>query len=117
MSSSEARMGQVGLHDDSSERVDRRGRMRIFSGPLSMFGAKVEIAAREKGIAFELTMVPFDMKRRYEPKHPEVLRINPNPHVPVLIDSAVEIFDSPQIFEYLAHARADAPLERLTAVA
>ena len=31
----------------------------IYSGPLSMFGAKVEIAAREKGVAFELAMVPF----------------------------------------------------------
>ena len=70
-------MEQIGQRDDSSDRVDRCPQMRIFSGPLSMFGAKVEIAAREKGIAFELIMVPFDMKRRYEPKHPEVLRINP----------------------------------------
>jgi hypothetical protein len=64
-------MEQIGQRDDSSDRVDRCPQMRIFSGPLSMFGAKVEIAGREKGIAFELIMVPFDMKRRYEP----VLRI------------------------------------------
>jgi len=38
-----------------------------------------------------LIMVPFDMKRRYEPKHPEVLRINPKRQVPVVIDDAVEI--------------------------
>jgi glutathione S-transferase len=100
-------MGQIGQHDDSSDRVERCRRMRIFSGPLSMFGAKVEIAAREKGIAFELTMVPFDMKRRYEPKHPEVLRINPKRQVPVVIDDAVEIFDSTQIFEYLEHTRPE----------
>jgi glutathione S-transferase len=74
--------------------------IRLFSGPLSMFGAKAQIAALEKGLAFELVMVPFDMKRLYEPKHPEILRINPKRQVPVLIHGAVEIFDSTQIFEY-----------------
>src|SRR5215467_3894603 len=53
--------------------------MKLYSGPLSMFGAKAEIAAREKGLDFELVMVPFDMKALYQPKHPEVLRINPKP--------------------------------------
>jgi glutathione S-transferase len=66
-----------------------------------MFGAKVEIALREKALAFELTMVAFDRERGYDPKHPEVLRINPKRQVPVLIDGDVEIFDSTQIFEYL----------------
>jgi glutathione S-transferase len=75
--------------------------MKILSGPLSMFGAKVEIAAREKGIPFELVMVPFDPARGYEPKHPDVLRINPKRQVPVLIDGDLELFDSTQIFEYL----------------
>ena len=75
--------------------------MKIYSGPLSMFGAKVEIAAHEKGIAFDLEMVPFNMRTLYDPKHPEVLRVNPKRQVPVLIDGAVEIFDSTQIFEYL----------------
>jgi len=77
----------------------------IYSGPLSMFGAKVEIAAREKGIAFELVMVPFIEGDAYEPKHPEVLRVNPvKQQVPVLvddIDGGVSLFDSTQIFEYL----------------
>ena len=75
--------------------------MKLYSGPLSMFGAKAEIAAHEKGLAFELVMVPFEMKTAYQPKHPEVLRINPKRQVPVLIDGDVEIFDSTQIFEYL----------------
>jgi glutathione S-transferase len=75
--------------------------MKIYSGPLSMFGAKVEIAAHEKGIAFDLEMVPFNMRTLYDPKHPEVLRINPKRQVPVLIDGDLEIFDSTQIFEYL----------------
>jgi glutathione S-transferase len=76
-------------------------RMRLFSGPLSMFGAKAQIAAHEKGLDFELVMVPFDMQRLYEPKHPEVVRINPKRQVPVLIHGTLEIFDSTQIFEYL----------------
>jgi glutathione S-transferase len=75
--------------------------MKIFSGPLSMFGAKVEIAAHEKGIDFELVMVPFDWARGYDPKHPDVVRINPKRQVPVLIDGELELFDSTQIFEYL----------------
>ena len=66
-----------------------------------MFGAKAEIAAHEKQLEFELVMVPFEMKTLYEPKHPEVLRINPKRQVPVLIDGDLEIFDSTQIFEYL----------------
>ncbi len=65
-----------------------------------MFGAKVEIAAHEKGIDFELVMVPFSQQRGYEPRHPDVLRINPKRQVPVLIDGALEIVDSTQIFEY-----------------
>jgi len=77
----------------------------IYSGPLSMFGAKVEIAAREKGVPFELTMVPFTTDDAYEPKHPEVLRVNPvKQQVPVLtdeIDGGVALFDSTQILEYL----------------
>ncbi|MBT2335164.1 glutathione S-transferase family protein [Variovorax paradoxus] len=74
----------------------------IYSGPLSMFGAKVEIAAREKGLAFELVMVPFIEGDAYEPKHPLVLRVNPvKQQVPVLTDDDVELFDSTQIFEYL----------------
>jgi glutathione S-transferase len=73
----------------------------LYSGPLSMFGAKAEIALREKGLDFELVMVPFDNARGYDPKHPEVLRINPKRQVPVLVDGALELFDSTQIFEYL----------------
>ncbi len=75
--------------------------MKLYSGPLSMFGAKAEIAAHEKGVEFELVMVPFEMKTLYQPKHPEVLRINPKRQVPVLVDGDLEIFDSTQIFEYL----------------
>ena len=75
-----------------------------------MFGAKAEIAAHEKGIAFELIMVPFEMKTAYQPKHPEVLRINPKRQVPVLIDGDLEIFDSTQIFEYFETIKPDPAL-------
>jgi glutathione S-transferase len=81
---------------------------RLFSGPLSMFGAKAQIAMLEKGVPFELVMVPF--KTAYEPKHPEVLRINPKRQVPVLIDDDLEIFDSTQIFEYLEDLKPDPAL-------
>ncbi|HTN96721.1 MAG TPA: glutathione S-transferase family protein [Nordella sp.] len=84
--------------------------IRLYSGPLSMFGAKTEIAALEKGLAVGLVMVPFDMARLYEPKHPEVERINPKKQVPVLVDGAVEIFDSTQIFEYFEHLKPEPAL-------
>jgi glutathione S-transferase len=86
------------------------GKLRLYSGPLSMFGAKAEIAAREKKLDFELVMVPFDMQRLYEPKHPDVLRINPKRQVPVLIHGDVEIFDSTQIFEYFEEIAPAPPL-------
>jgi len=88
-------------HSTTPDRSGSQTRMRLFSGPLSMFGAKAQIAAHEKAIDFELVMVAFDMNHRYEPKHPEVLRINPKRQVPVLINGDLEIFDSTQIFEYL----------------
>ena len=84
--------------------------LRLYSGPLSMFGAKAEIALREKGIEFDLVMVPFAKGDRYDPKHPEVMRINPKNQVPVLVDGSVELFDSTQIFEYLEDAFPDPPL-------
>jgi glutathione S-transferase len=73
----------------------------LYSARLSMFGAKVQIAALEKDIAFELVMVPFSQAAGYSPKHPEVARINPKKQVPVLVHGDLEIFDSTQIFEYL----------------
>ena len=75
-----------------------------------MFGAKAQIAALEKGIVFETVMVPFDRDDAYEPRHPEVTRINPKRQVPVLIDGDVELFDSTQIFEYLEDLAPQPPL-------
>ncbi len=78
-----------------------KGVMKLYSGPLSMFGAKAQIAALEKGLDFDLIMVAYDSNQGYSPKHPEVLRINPKGQVPVLVHGSLEIFDSTQIFEYL----------------
>jgi glutathione S-transferase len=91
--------------------------LKICSGPLSMFGAKVEIAAREKGLAFDLVMVPFDFERGYAPKHPDVLRINPKRQVPVLMDGDLALFDSTQIFEYLEDRWPQPPLWPTSVVA
>jgi len=76
-------------------------RFTLYSGPLSMFGAKAQIAALEKGLDFDLVMVPYSSQLGYSPKHPEVLRINPKAQVPVLVHGDLEIIDSTQIFEYL----------------
>jgi len=75
--------------------------IELYSGPLSMFGAKAEIAVLEKGIACQRTFVPFSLATLYEPKHAVVARVNPKGQVPVLVDGDLEIFDSTQIFEYL----------------
>jgi glutathione S-transferase len=84
--------------------------VKLYSGPLSMFGAKVEIALREKGLDFELQMVPYNRQSGYQPKHPEVVRINPKRQVPVFIDGTIEIFDSTQIYEYLEDQWPKPPL-------
>jgi glutathione S-transferase len=81
--------------------MNTSSRFTLYSGPLSMFGAKVQIAALEKGLEFDLVLVPFEFDGGYSPKHPEVLRINPKKQVPVLVHGDLEIFDSTQIFEYL----------------
>jgi glutathione S-transferase len=84
--------------------------MKLYSGPLSMFGAKAEIAVREKPIDCDVEHVGFNLKTLYEPKHPEVLRVNPKAQVPVLIDGDLELFDSTQIFEFLEDTAPEPPL-------
>lgn len=81
--------------------------MKLYSGPLSMFGAKAEIACHEKGLNFELEFVPFSLQDLYSPKHEVVKRVNPKEQVPVLVDGDLEIFDSTQIFEYLENRQPE----------
>src|ERR1700682_1793069 len=78
--------------------------MKLYSGPLSLFSRKVEIALHEKGLAFERVMVPFSQATGYAPKHPDVLAANPKAQVPVLVDGDLTLFDSTLILEYLEDA-------------
>ena len=78
--------------------------MKLFTGPLSLFARKVEIALLEKGRPFERVIVPFSQVKGYNPKHPEVLAANPKGQVPVLVDGDLAVFDSTVIFEYLEDA-------------
>jgi glutathione S-transferase len=84
--------------------------MKLYSGPLSLFSRKVEIALHEKGVPFERVMVPFTQTVGYSPKNAEVLRINPKGQVPVLVDGDVSLYDSTVIIEYLDEAYPQAPL-------
>ncbi|MBX6321261.1 MAG: glutathione S-transferase family protein [Rhodospirillaceae bacterium] len=84
--------------------------MKLYSGPLSLFSRKVEIALREKGLTFEREMVPFSQEKGYAPKHPDVLAANPKGQVPVLIDGDLTLFDSTVILEYLEDAYPAPPL-------
>jgi glutathione S-transferase len=86
---------------DTNLNTQANTKIKLYSAALSMFGAKVQIALLEKGLAFDLVMVPFDPVEGYSPKHPEVVRINPKRQVPVLIHRGVEVYDSTQILEYL----------------
>ena len=78
--------------------------MKLYSGPLSLFSRKVEIALGEKGLAFEREMVAFTQERGYQPKHPDVLAANPKGQVPVLVDGDITLFNSTLIFGYLEEA-------------
>ena len=82
----------------------------LYSGPLSLFSRKVEIALREKGLAFERIMVPFNQTTGYDPKHPEVVAINPKQQGPVLNDDGIVLYDSTVILEYLEDAYPQPPL-------
>ncbi len=78
--------------------------MKLYSGPLSLFSRKVEIALHEKGLPFERVFVPFSQAKGYSPKHPDVAAANPKAQVPVLVDGDLTLFDSTVILEYLEDA-------------
>ena len=84
--------------------------MKLYSGPLSLFTAKVRIALAEKTIDHQLVDVPFSRARGYAPKHPDVARINPKGQVPVLVDGDLELYESTVILEYLEDVHPEPPL-------
>jgi glutathione S-transferase len=84
--------------------------MKLYSGPLSLFTGKVRIALDEKGLEYELVSVPFSRAQGYQPKHPDVLALNPKGQVPVLVDGELSLYDSTIILEYLEDRHPDPPL-------
>lgn len=84
--------------------------MKLYSGPLSLFTAKVRVALAEKKIDYERIDVPFTRSGGYAPKLPEMLAINPKGQVPVLIDGDLEVYDSTIILEYLDERYPEPPL-------
>jgi len=78
--------------------------IRLYSGPLSLFSRKVEIALHEKNLPFERVMAPFSQTGGYSPKLPEVVAANPKKQVPVLSDGGTILYDSTVILEYLEDA-------------
>lgn len=75
--------------------------MKLYSGPLSLFTAKVRIALAEKGLPYERVEVGWSRDTRYLPHHPEVVRLNPKAEVPVLVDGSTSVYDSTLVLEYL----------------
>jgi glutathione S-transferase len=75
--------------------------MLLYSGPVSLFSRKVEIALVEKNIAFDRVIVSFSQTKGCAPKHPAVISANPKGQVPVLVDGGLTLYDSTVIIEYL----------------
>ena len=82
----------------------------LYSGPLSLFSRKVELALYEKRLDFERVEVAFTQTEGYRPKHPEVIAANPKGQVPVLVDGDLTLFDSTVILEYIDDAYPTPPL-------
>jgi glutathione S-transferase len=91
--------------------------MKLYSGPLSLFTAKVRIALAEKGVEYELVSVPFGRAQGYQPKHPDVVALNPKAQVPVLVDGELALYDSTVILEYLEDRVPTPPLHPRDVVA
>ena len=84
--------------------------MKLYTGPLSLFSAKVRIALAEKGLRFEHVSVGWSPERRYQPHHPDVVALNPKRQVPVLVDGELVVCDSTRILEYLEDRHPVPPL-------
>lgn len=84
--------------------------MKLYSGPLSLFTAKVRVALAEKGLPYERIEVGWNRRDRYLPHHPDVVAINPKAQVPCLVDGDVTLYDSTLILEYLEDRYPEPPL-------
>src|SRR5439155_1558254 len=88
----------------------RETRMKLWSGVLSPFSAKVRIALAEKKLGYETLVVPWSRKTLWGPKPPEFLAVSRHGQVPVLIDGEVAVFDSTVSCEYLEDRYPKPPL-------
>ena len=84
--------------------------MKLYSGPLSLFTAKVRIALAEKALPYERIEVGWSLADRYLPHHPDVVALNPKCEVPVLVDGENVVYDSTVVLEYLEDAHPKTPL-------
>jgi len=84
--------------------------MKLYSGPVSLFTAKVRIALGEKRIAYDRIEVGWSLEHAYRPHHPDVVALNPKRQVPVLVDGDVVLPDSTVILEYLEDRFPSPPL-------
>jgi glutathione S-transferase len=84
--------------------------VKLYSGPLSLFTAKVRVALAEKRLAHERTEVAWSPASRYEPHHPDVVALNPKAQVPVLVDGELAVYDPTQVFKYLEDRYPEPPL-------
>lgn len=91
--------------------------MKLYSGPVSLFTAKVRIALAEKALDYERVEVGWNLRDRYEPHHADVVALNPKRQVPVLVDADLVVYDSTVILEYLEERYPDPPLYPRTAEA
>jgi glutathione S-transferase len=84
--------------------------VKLYSGPISLFTAKVRVALAEKGLAYDRVEVGWTRERRYEPHHPDVVALNPKRQVPILVDGDLVVYDSTLILEYLEERYPETPL-------
>ena len=84
--------------------------MKLWSGVLSPFSAKVRIALAEKKLDCEMLEVPWSRKTLWGPKPSDFLAVSPRGQVPVLIDGDVAAYDSTVICEYLEDRYPKPPL-------
>jgi glutathione S-transferase len=68
----------------------------LYYNPLSPYAFKVRVLLDEHQVSYELKTVRFHAQRA------ELLTVNPRGEIPVLVDGAEVISDSPIICEYLA---------------
>ena len=85
--------------------------MKLYTGPVSLFSAKVRIVLEEKGLVpDEHVSVDWSPAQRYLPHHPDVVRLNPRRQVPILVDADVVLHESTVICEYLDEVHPNPPL-------